>query len=1594
MESRRGFGPRGALLPYEIAICENIGITPDEYLEFFAAAYEYVEERKKEYELVPDITNEAVSLSTVLVNLVIGLSLTAVGLLLAPKPRQINQDRQANLDIPSETGRTRYTKNSNFDSVQQLATLGRIIPLVFAEYQQGKNVGGVRVDTDLLHSQLLSSGNSQVFTGIFNISLAELGRKPDFDGYALGDLLLRDLARYKMQLYFSNKGSQNRIVASDQYDRSKLELSSDEKIASDRFAVNISKRSYAPYFSGTRTPTTRTQFGGYSPMPNYHVFYAPYELTMVQKGIGKPSRDAQKAKREKITKPFPRCCGVTKIEGKIITYTIQGNNAEGKVLTKNFESYKDGGETKYPYDFFDWGLNDINSTINETRQSADETIQLTEQYLIGETLAVCTQRPEKIWIKERTIAAKYEFRFTDLDNSIRLIPPENRNGKLDAVDFDNGMAFLPWTGPAIMRAAIASVANNRPCDITEIGIKSEVWRQMTNSANFQQHPNMKTIEGYEEKQKDGGGGQINLGSKTSYMSRWSFFQLEARPIGPERNPEKEWKKAADRPFGVLGNTPVFQYNTIAITHPEENSLYEYRFVPVPGARFYNLGTSADIYHLTGRDLNKGSETTPFNGYKIRFTGEAKSLSVSDRENDEWVFGGEYTPDELGPIVDLADYSKDFTGNGIPTEIVRINKQGPFYSETPGEQTVVIIGPAANQQAWYWGGQLLGTTTKDGQEFLTTTTNDRIYRYRRENIIKQRVEPEWVPAPAGVRLDSVIALNPSTDQLGFLPINGVVTNASGRYDYYWGGNLVVANQPNKDWFKYESATVRYRTQPGVDPVQPARTIFEPDPDLENLYAFSVKNNRFIHGAELVRLSQPDQYGQTYKFVFYYNEKEVGETKVEGRSFCVTDDPAEGRWYLDNLIQVEQPSTFKAIGSFRDINFADPNATANQSVTNGAYRNIDGQYVYKYQGVVVARAFSTLPVFNTAGTLQFERDTSVMPVPIGLGALPCWPIKVAEKTSGKSERWSISFRYKIESPEICGIRRFALAPGQNGTARISREREKEQEVKPINPDGEVFNIIPVTPNRIPPVVLEYAKARVYLYYAPGSASPDYARWTLDYPGLDYIAGEEVSIGPREGLGILTRVETVNLPGGGINTDPSYSEFIEEGRNYFPANAICDYFINNTDRTSHQNGPEHELAFINEITPPIKPTGPQFQDLAIAGVKITNSKEWSNLSNLSVYVSRGIKIERLYERRTWIPGEDGATGTWQVIAAGTRETSNLFPEIAYALLTDDLIGAGELIGAESVDRESMAIAAQFCEANGFYWDGVISQTQNLREFIFEQAAYCMLDFTIKGGKFSLYPSVLFNKTDFTIVAEKPQIKALFGDGNMRNMTVSFLEPEERQRFQASVLYRIEQKNNFPVTATKIVRLTAGSSADPIEQFDLTQFCTSAKHAELFAMYALANRVHITHGIKFETTPTAAANLEPGDYIRIATTVTHIAPSRSGSIDNDGYIQSSSQIGSGSIPVIYWKPGTASVQTTTLSFSADRSGVPKTSQANLFGALWCEEVTTAQKIIYKIETISFADDGLVEVSASEAPTEEDGTLKTVDWIRNETNERYQVIA
>ena len=395
---------------------------------------------------------------------------------------------------------------------------------------------------------------------------------------------------------------------------------------------------------------------------------------------------------------------------------------------------------------------------------------------------------------------------------------------------------------------------------------------------------------------------------------------------------------------------------------------------------------------------------------------------------------------------------------------------------------------------------------------------------------------------------------------------------------------------------------------------------------------------------------------------------------------------------------------------------------------------------------------------------------------------------------------------------------------------------------------------------------------------------------------------------------------------------------------------------------------MVFCNEVIKQSSNAVPQYEGLALAGIKVTNSKEWTSFNSLSAWIAKGIAVEHLLTG-----GGRGATGP-----------TNPFPEIAYALLTDERIGAGQLIGAVSVDRDAMVEAARFCLANNFYWDGVIDKGVNLREFIFSNAGYILCDFTIKGGKFALVPSVPY-KSDKTIDQKaKPKIRALFTDSNMRDMKVTFLAPEQRQPFKAVMLYRQEKKNGFAETRTMTIRLTgAVHDSDPVEQFDMQQFCTSEQQARWFGRIALKLREKVDHGITFETTPQAAMNLEPGQYFKVATKVTHTDRFQSGSVTDSGDVISTDATRASSFKVIYWKPGETTTRQATLTFSNG-----KTTQTALFGTLWAKVQESENSRVYKVETLSYADDGLISVSGSYTPLTPSGTMAILDWDEDDFEE------
>ncbi len=494
--------------------------------------------------------------------------------------------------------------------------------------------------------------------------------------------------------------------------------------------------------------------------------------------------------------------------------------------------------------------------------------------------------------------------------------------------------------------------------------------------------------------------------------------------------------------------------------------------------------------------------------------------------------------------------------------------------------------------------------------------------------------------------------------------------------------------------------------------------------------------------------------------------------------------------------------------------------------------------------------------------------------------------------------------------------------------------------------------------------------------------YAEWSLSDVGNDYSNNQTVYLDKD----IIFTSEIINAGYGDItfkvdvNTSSSdlYSDEIGSAE-LNPYDAASDFWKYEGDRSSHLDGPEHQITYCNEIvrtetdsTTNIIPEGEPatYEKLAYAGLRINSSKEWTNFSQFSAYFKEGVKVKSLID--------------------GTRKATNLFPEIAYALLTDKTLGAGAVISESSVDEVNMTVAARFCKANNLFWDGMIADRVNLREFIYQQALYCLLDFTIIGGKFSLYPAVPFDPNTFEIDLDgphsKPKIKAMFTDGNISDLSVSFLSPEDRQAFKINVLYRQEQENGFPEIKSAIVQLAGSDHVDdPLETFDLSGFCTSRAAAVWFARYTLVLRKHLDHTVSFKTAPHYINGVRPGDYIRVFSTTQHVQRFNNGAILDDGTVVSKDTI-SGSKTFYYWNPSTIvageimPVTEATANFS---SPLPSPYRGSLFTIK--EEEASDQ--CYKVESITFGDDGLVELTGSYAELTADGKLAMLqNWSNSNT--------
>ena len=301
-----------------------------------------------------------------------------------------------------------------------------------------------------------------------------------------------------------------------------------------------------------------------------------------------------------------------------------------------------------------------------------------------------------------------------------------------------------------------------------------------------------------------------------------------------------------------------------------------------------------------------------------------------------------------------------------------------------------------------------------------------------------------------------------------------------------------------------------------------------------------------------------------------------------------------------------------------------------------------------------------------------------------------------------------------------------------------------------------------------------------------------------------------------------------------------------------------------------------------------------------------------------------------------------------------------------------------ATLLEVNDFKITSRFLFKQKLFFNGVIVERTNLRQYITEIAPYFLCNFVLTDGKFSLKPAIPVFTQSGEINTGEIEIDQLFTAGNILedSYKLEYLRSEERRPFKAVMRYRKETKNQLPEEKVVEVTLADDPRTDdlqelPEEQFDLTQFCTSEDHAVMVAKYFLAIRRYVTHTISFSTT-VHGLDLEAGSYIKVVTESSPYSNARNGTVSSTGVVTSAEDLKGGkTYDITYFKSGSEDIQEGQMTVNSDGT-VKESEYQNIIFNIKDEIVS---QHIYVVEQLTFSQEGTVDIVASEHPCDNDGT-------------------
>jgi hypothetical protein len=159
------------------------------------------------------------------------------------------------------------------------------------------------------------------------------------------------------------------------------------------------------------------------------------------------------------------------------------------------------------------------------------------------------------------------------------------------------------------------------------------------------------------------------------------------------------------------------------------------------------------------------------------------------------------------------------------------------------------------------------------------------------------------------------------------------------------------------------------------------------------------------------------------------------------------------------------------------------------------------------------------------------------------------------------------------------------------------------------------------------------------------------------------------------------------------------------------------------------------------------------------------------------------------------------------------------------------------------------------------------------------------------------------------------------------------------------------------------------PEQTIDMSDFCTNEQHAIDRAKWLIVQKLLITNAVKFQTVPTQAG-IQVGSVIKIGVETRRYEQPRNGSIGPNGEVTFYPPLGTGSYPVIIWDGETYEETDIVIS------GSVALGRRN---CVFCLRDVDNRAETYKVQKISFNEDGNLDVEAVYWPVDDTNTSRLV---------------